>query len=209
MKNYRTLRPCSLSAVCSAAITIFTAALALAEGQVNLLTKSAPGDWAEYSVTRQNETIPMLGFKDQKHWRAVSVVDEGSVRIDEYIMMGNQRTSGLGRPVSLGKPFEPISGLAETATITVLSESPETLTLAGKSYACTKIERKIVQPLDEEKFQAKWEGTSTIWICRDVPIGGLVKMENKFVEQLAPSADANKIVDTWVLTDFGFKNWKE
>lgn len=190
-------------------IAFFAGASSFAMSQVNLLTKAASGDWAEYSVTRENKTIPLLGFKDQKHWRTVSVVDDSGVRIDEYLMMGGQRTTGLGRLVSLSKPFEPISGLAEAATVTVASESAETLNLAGKSYACTKIQRKINQPVDDEKFQPKWVGTSTIWICPDVPLGGLVKMENSYEEQLNTSAEANKIVETWVLTDFGFKNWKE
>ena len=191
------------------AAIIFSAASAFAMSQVNLLAKAAFGDWAEYSVTRENKTIPLLGFKDQKHWRTVSAVDDSSVRIDEYIMMGGRRTTGLGRLVPLSKPFEPISGLAETAVVTVISENAEILTLAGKSYACTKIQRKINQPVDDEKFQAKWVGTSMIWICPDVPLGGLVKMENNYEDQLNSSAEVNKIVETWVLTDFGFKNWKE
>jgi hypothetical protein len=190
-------------------VVLFAAVSAFAVSQVNLLTKAAFGDWAEYSVTRENKTIPLLGFKDQKHWRTISAVDDSSVRIDEYFMMGGQRTTGLGRLVPLSKPFEPISGLAETAAVTVISENAETLTLAGKSYACTKIQRKINQPVDDEKFQAKWVGTSTIWICPDVPLGGLVKMENNYEDQLNSSAEVNKIFETWVLTDFGFKNWKE
>jgi hypothetical protein len=191
------------------AAIIFTAAYAFARDQVNLLTKAEFGDWAAYSVTRENKTIPLLGFKDQKHWKTVSMADESSVRIDEYFEMGGRRTTGLGRLFPLSKPFEPISGLAETTVVTVVSESAETLTLAGKSYACTKIQRKINQPVNDEKFQGKWVGTSTIWICPDVPLGGLVKMENSYEDQLNSSADVNKIVETWVLTDFGFKNWKE
>lgn len=206
--NNRTYLLSSVTAVLGFTL-LFAAAAVFAEGLVNLLTAASPGDWAGYSVTRQNETIPLLGFKDQKHWRTVSVVEETSVRIDEYFMMGDRRVSGLGRPVLLGKTFEPVAGLAETATVTVVSEGAETLDLADRSYACTKIERKIVQPLDEEKFQPRWEGTSTIWICPDVPVGGLVKMENRYVEQLAASAEANRIVETWVLTGFGYKNWKE
>jgi hypothetical protein len=196
---------CVVAAICTST-AIFAPAAA---DKANLLAKAAPGDWAEYAVTRQNETVPLLGFNDQKHWRTIRVVEEASVLIDEYFMVGDQRTSGLGRPVKLDKSYEPIAGLADNATITVISESPETLTVAGKSYACTKIERKISQPIDEEKFQPKWEGTSTIWICPDVPVGGLVKMVNSYVDQLAASAEENKIVETWVLTGFGFKNWEE
>jgi hypothetical protein len=190
-------------------LTVVLAAIfAVGATQVNLLTKAAVGDWAEYSVTVQNETIPLLSVKDQKQWKTVSVVGNGMVRIDNYIMMGDQRTGGLGSMASLNKPFEPVLGLAG-ATVTVTSESAETLTAAGKSLACTKIVRKISQPLDEAKIQGKWEGTSTIWICPDVPVGGLVKMENRYEQQLTASSQPNKIIETWVLTDFGLKNWKE
>jgi len=192
-----------------ALVILFATTSSFAMNQVNLLTKAALGDWAEYSVTRENKTIPLLGFKDQKRWRTISTADDGRIRIDEYLMMGGQRTTGLGRLVPLSKPFEPISGLAETTTVTVVSESAETLTLAGKSYACTKIQRKINQSVNDEKFQTKWAGTSTIWICPDVPLGGLVKMENSYEDQLNSSSEVNKIVETWVLTNFGFKNWKE
>jgi hypothetical protein len=208
MMKKRTLSVHARIAVVTAAV-FFTAVSAFAEGRVNLLTKAEPGDWAGYMVTRENKTIPLLGFKDQQHWRVISVVEESSVRLDEYMMLGTERTSGLGRPVQLDKPFEPIAGLAASAAVTVVSEKPETLTLAGKNYACTRIERKILQPLDEETFQPKWEGTSTIWICPDVPVGGLVKMENNFVEQLTSSSEANSIVETWVLFEFGFKDWQE
>ena len=187
----------------------FAAASVFAMSQVNLMTKAAFGDWAEYSVTRENKTIPLMGFKDQTHWRTISVVDKSGVRMDEYLLMAGRRTTGLGRLIPFNKPFEPISGLAETAVVTVVSESTETLTLAGKNYTCTKIQRKINQPVNDEKFQARWEGTSTIWICADVPAGGLAKMENSYTEQLNSSTDANTIVETWVLTNFGFKNWKE
>ena len=190
-------------------IVIFASVFAFAEGKINLLAKAEPGDWAEYSVTRQNKTIPEMGYKDQKQWRAVRLVEEASVGIDEYMTIGGRRTAGLGRLVSLEKPFEPLAGLAETAKVTIVSESAETLKLAGKTYVCTKIERKIVQPLNEETLQPKWEGTSTIWICPDVPLGGLVKMENRYTEQLIASAEAAQIVDTWVLSDFGFKNWED
>ena len=76
-------------------------------------------------------------------------MDENGVRMDEYLMMGGRRTTGLGRIVQFSKPFEPVSGLAEAAVVTVVSESTETLTLAGKNDACTKIQRKINQPLND------------------------------------------------------------
>jgi len=42
---------------------LFAAASIFAMSQVNLMTKAAFGDWAEYSVTRENKTIPLMGFR--------------------------------------------------------------------------------------------------------------------------------------------------
>jgi hypothetical protein len=57
-------------------------------------------------------------------------------------------------------------------------------------------------------IQPGWNGTSTIWLSPDVPVGGLVKIENRYASQQTPDSKPNMIMETWLLTDFGFKNWK-
>ncbi len=54
-----------------------------------------------------------------------------------------------------------------------------------------------------------WNGTSTIWVCPDIPVGGIVKIENQYQSQDTAGSKPQKISETWMLADFGFKDWKE
>jgi hypothetical protein len=185
------------------------ALVAAASAQENPLAKSSQGDWAKYLVTTKNETVPLMGSKDAPKWRVVSDVGEGFVRVDSYTMFGNRRVRGGGGTLCYFKdPFEPVLGLGKSAKIQVVSSSKENLTINGKQYACTKIVRKIDKPLDETTAQASWTGTSTLWVCSDLPLG-LAKMENAYQTQMSKSDKGQKIVETWVLAESGFKNWKE
>lgn len=191
-------------------LVVFFAVLNLAWGQTgtNPLAKAQVGDWAQYVFNSQNGTVPMLSVKDQQHWRVISVVLKTGVRIDEYFIMAGKRNGPLGRLANFDKPFEPVNGIGEGAKIDIVSSSQENLAVNGKTYACTKIVRKVVQLADIMKGQEGWNGTSTIWICPDIPVGGVVRIENRYESQLTPDSKPNKLVETLILTDFGFKNWK-
>jgi hypothetical protein len=149
----------------------------------------------------------LMSTKDQQRWWTVSNVDEGFVRVDSYMMFGGNRVGGGGNMYTFKERFEPVAGIGKTAKVQIVSSSAEKLSIKGKQYTCTKIVRKIDQPLDDEKVVMGWLGTSTLWICNDVPLG-LAKMENSFQQTLSKSDKPQKIVETWVVDDFGFKNWK-
>ena len=173
------------------------------------LAKASKGDWAQYVFNSQNETIPLLSVKDQKEWRVISVVQATGVRLDHYMTVGGSRTAGLGSIIYFNTPFEPVDDLAQGAKIDIVSTTPESVTIKGKAYACLKIVRKVSRAADITKGQSGWNGTSTVWLCPDIPAGGIVKIENRYSSQLTDDSKPNKIVETLVLTDFGFKNWKE
>jgi len=175
----------------------------------NLLAKAQEADWVQYVFNSQNETTPMLSVKDQQRWRVVSAVEETGVRLDDYIMVAGSRTAGLGRIAPLDKPYEPVGDIALGAKIDVVSSTPDSLTVKGKTYTCTKIVRKVSRTADMTKGQTGWNGTSTIWVSPDIPVGGVVKIENRYELQLAEDAKPDKVVETWLLTDFGFKSWKD
>lgn len=182
----------------------------LAAGQTgNPLAKASVGDWAQYLFNSRNETVPALSVTDQDRWRVVSVVEATGVRIDHYMTMGGSRTSALGSIVDFDKPYEPVPELSHGAKIEVVSSTPESVTVNGKTYACTKIVRKVSRTADMMKGQTGWNGTSTVWLCPEIPAGGIVKIENRYDSQLVESAAPNRIVETMALTDFGFKNWKD
>ncbi len=149
----------------------------------------------------------MLGGKDQPRWVLVSTVGEGFVRTDSYVMFGGRRSNGGGNLYHTNEPFEPAPGIGKTAAIEIISTTKEKLTINGKQYDCTKIVRKIDQPLDEKSITSSWLGTSTLWICMELPLG-LAKMENAYETKISKKDKGQKLVETWVIDEFGFKNWK-
>ncbi len=180
-----------------------------AQTGTNLMAKAQVGDWAQFLLNSQNETVPMMSVRDQQHWRVILFVSKDSVGLQEYFTMAGKRMGPLGDRVDLSKPYEPVPGLGAEAKIDVVSSSPDNLTVNGKAYACTKIVRKVAQAADIMKGQTGWNGTSTIWVCPDIPVGGIVRIENLYESRMTPDVDPQKISETWVLTDFGFKNWKK
>jgi hypothetical protein len=179
----------------------------MASAQVHPLSKSADGDWAKYLITTKNETVPLMSSKDSPRWWAVSNVGDGYVRVDNYLMFGDNRVGGGGIMFNIKEPFQPVPGVVKAAKIQVISTSKEKLTIKGRQYECTKTVRKIDQPLDESQVQTSWNGTSTLWICNELPLG-LAKMENAYETRLSKSDKGQKISETWTLVDFGFKNFK-
>jgi hypothetical protein len=180
-----------------------------ASGQgTNPVAKAAVNDWAKYTVNTQNATLPSLSVQNQDHWRVVSVVLPTGVRIDNYVMIAGSHTSMGGSLLPSNKPFEPVLELSNGAKIEVVSSTAENVTVKGKSYACTKIVRKVSRQVDMSNLQSGWNGSSTIWLSPDIPVGGLVKIENRYTTQLTPDSEPNSITETWLLSDFGFKNWK-
>lgn len=175
--------------------------------QENPLVRSSVGDWAKYLVTTKNETVPLMSSKDQERWWAISNVGEGFVRIDNYTMFGGKRRGAGGRLAYFKDRYEPVAVVAKATKVEVVSTAKEKVTIKGKQYDCTKVVRKIDQPLDESIVQPSWSGTSTIWISAQLPVG-LAKMENAYQTRLSKSDKGQKIVETWQLADFGFKDWK-
>ena len=181
---------------------------AVASAQDNPLAKSSVGDWAKYLVTTKNETIPLMSTKDQQHWRVVKFVDNDAVGINGYFMVGENRSTTGGNIYNLKDRYEPVLGIMRSKQVQVVSTSKEKLTVSGKQYECTKIVRKVNQPVDEAAMESSWIGTSTVWMSDAVPLG-LVKMENAYHTRLTKDDEGMKISETWVLAEYGYKDWKE
>ena len=182
--------------------------VALVSAQDNPLTKCAVRDWAKYLVTTKNETVPLMSTKDRPVWLAVRNADKDFVYLDNYSMWGNSRHAAGGSPHHPGRErFEPVPEIAITTPVDIISTSKEALTINGVKYECTKVVRKIDQPLDDKNLVAAWKGTSTLWICDKLPLG-LAKMENVCETRPSKSDKGEKITETWIIAEFGFKNWK-
>ena len=179
----------------------------VASAQDNPLAKSSAGDWAKYLVTTKNETIPLMSTKDQQHWRVVKFVDNDAVGINGYFMVGENRSTTGGNIYNLKDRYEPVLGIMRSKQVQVVSTSKEKLTVSGKQYECTKIVRKVNQPVDEATMESSWIGTSTVWMSDAVPLG-LLKMENAYHTRLTKDDEGMKISETWVLAEYGYKDWK-
>ena len=182
--------------------------VAMVSAQDNPLTKCAVNDWAKYLVTTKNETVPLMSAKDRPAWLAVRNADKDFVYLDNYSMWGTSRHAAGGSPHHPGhERFEPVQDIAISTPVEIVSTSKEALTINGVKYECTKVVRKIDQPLDDKKLVGAWKGTSTLWICDKLPLG-LAKMENVCETRSSKSDKGQKITETWVIAEFGFKNWK-
>jgi hypothetical protein len=180
----------------------------MVSAQDNPLAKCAVNDWAKYLVTTKNETVPLMSAKDRPVWLAVRNADKDFVYLDNYSMWGNSRHAAGGSPHHPGRErFEPVPDIAISTPVEIVSTSKEALTINGVTYECTKVVRKIDQPLDDKNLVAAWKGTSTLWICDKLPLG-LAKMENVCETRSSKSDKGEKITETWVIAEFGFKNWK-
>ena len=188
-------------------LMIVATSFATANAQDNPLAKTAVGDWAKYIVNTVNETVPMMSAKDKPYWRYAAVVIDGSVRINGEYFVGENKAIDGGVIHNIKDRYEPAVGLTNSKNVKVVSTSKEKVTAGGKQYDCTKIVRKVDQPVNEETFAASWIGTSTLWVSDAVPLG-LVKMENAYHMKMTKDDEGMKIKETWVLAEFGFKNWK-
>lgn len=186
---------------------LVVASLTAANAQNNPLAKTAVGDWAKYIVNTTNETIPMMSAKDKPHWRYAAVVLDDAVRINGEYFVGENKAIDGGTIHNLKDRYEPALGLRNSKNVKIVSTSKEKITVGGKQYDCTKIVRKVDQPVNEATFGASWVGTSTLWVSDAVPLG-LVKMENAYHTKMTKDDEGMKIKETWVLAEFGFKDWK-
>jgi hypothetical protein len=182
--------------------------VATASAQENPLAKCSVGDWAKYLITTKNETVPLMSGKDRPVWLAVRNADKGFVYLDNYSMWGKDRHAAGGSPHHPARErFEPVPDIAISTPVEIVSTSKEALTINGARYECTKIVRRIDQPLDDKNLVAGWKGTSTLWISDKLPLG-LARMENVCDTKSSRSDKGQKITETWVIAEFGFKNWK-
>lgn len=180
---------------------LFTIAfVAVVSAEENPLAKSFRGDWAKYLITTKNETTPLLSSKDSPRWILVSNLGDGFVRTDSYVMFGGRRSNGGGNLYHTNERFEPVPGIVKSAKVEIVSTSKEKLTIKDKQYTCTKIVRKIDQPLDENSITSSWSGTSTLWICNELPLG-LAKMENAYESKMSKKDKGEKVVETWMIDE--------
>lgn len=194
-----------LPAVIAAALLFLGAVPLRADNGDFTLAASARGDWARYSIDAKFPDTPGLNTSGRVVTRFIA--DRGA---DSVTMHSRGKIAGSDMEdraiLNRNREFEPVMGL-QGAAVTVQSRTTEKLTVKGKTYTCAKITRKIARPLEMERMSFGLQGTSTIWMSGEVPLG-LVKMVNDLTT-LYSEDYGQRSVETWTYLEGGFKSWTD
>lgn len=164
------------------------------------------GDWVEYNYKSAQDSTALSNIKTSKKWWTVSHRTETHVRVDFELIAFGARRRGGSHMFSLSKPFEPTLKDNPSAQVKVLSEGNETLTMNGKKYNCQWRLREIYVPLDKDSVIPEYKCKSRIWVCPEVPVGGIVKMENTISQRFSENEEFLKSVELYELNTFGRAN---
>ena len=138
----------------------------------NPLKNAKVGEWVSF-VTHTEA----MGQKTEMQMKQTVVAkDETSVTLKTETTMNGTKMPPQETKIPLNQPYEPYKTPNSDAVVTPLGTGTETLTVGGKPYACTWTNVKVVMTKP-----AAMESTTKMWISKDVPVSGMVKMESDSV----------------------------
>ncbi len=189
-------------AMCFLAVTLFVPVMAGSTQHPLRSTKG--GTWLEYSVRSADSPAAVKAAEGFSRWWTAdnAANDFVSVRFESFVM--GQRRRGGSHVFRFDRPFEPTLKDADGVKIKILSEGNETLSINGKQYNCKWQVRQIDLALDEQTVTPEYKGKSKVWFCADVPLGGMVKMENDISQRYSASDEFMKVYEIWEIKAFGY-----
>jgi hypothetical protein len=143
---------------------------AVAQDKNHPFSKAKVGDWITYKIETAAGAMTMK--------QTVTAKDSDSVTLKIEMSAGGKPLHAAEQRVSLKEPFDPsrmLQSAESKAPVVKLAEGNETLSLAGKKYPCSWVKSKITTQANGQNY----ETTSTMWVSKDVPLGGLVKAETE------------------------------
>lgn len=153
------------------ALFCLLAANAMQAGEGNALKDAKVGDWVEHKF---NVNTGGRAF-EMTMKQTITAKDDASVTIKSEMKMEGKALPPSEFKVDLTKDFNPTSPRG-TGKYEIAEQGDEKLSVGGKDLKCHwmsingTIEGQAGVPT---KFEGK------IWICPDVPLGGLVKLDGK------------------------------
>ena len=165
----------SLRSVTAAALLIvIPAALSAAEPE-NPFKKAEKGQWVSYKLTAKAMGMDFNGSIKQ----TVTDKDDKTVNLEiAASFMGNDFPAQTVK-VDLTKPFNPLAaGGTPPGTETKLEKTDsgkETIEVGGKKYECEWTKYKVTGSANG----ADLTGESKVWLTKDIPISGMLKMQSK------------------------------
>jgi len=138
----------------------------------NPYKRAKVGEWVEFSMVSET-----MGSKtEMKTKQTVVAKDDVSVTLRIVASMMGREMPPQETKIMLDTPYQPFVQGNSDAKVTLLGEGEETITVDGKSYQCHWAKAKVVATKP-----AAIESTSQAWSSKDVPLGGMVKMESDSV----------------------------
>jgi len=145
----------------------------------NPLKNAKVGDWVEYVQAVNANGKPMEITMKQ----SVTAKDDASVTMKMEMSVGGRAIPGQEFKIDLTKEYNPLSPRSGVAKPEIIEQGDEALSIGGKEYKCHWM--SVKSSVDGQGGQAsKFEGK--VWVCPDVPLGGMVKMEGKVESSKGP-----------------------
>jgi len=138
--------------------------------QENPYKKAKVGDWIEHKMSNDMGAMKM----ESSMRKEVTAISEKEVTLKMTTeAMGQKNTMEVKIP--LDKPYDPMNPGAENPDLKVekLGEGDETVTVGGKDYKAHWYSVKVTGKTQGMEMDT----TSKVWISKDVPLEGIVKME--------------------------------
>lgn len=146
-----------------------------AQGE-NPIRKAKVGDWVNYKMT-----VAVGDFTVPGRMRmTISAKDEKNATMTLDIDVLNRKESKETK-IDLTQAYDPTnlaglgSGVPDGVKIAKAGDGKETITVGGKKYVCTWTTVKMSGDVGGMKV----DGEVKIWMSREIPLAGLVKMDTK------------------------------
>ncbi|MBI3829398.1 MAG: hypothetical protein HY291_07770 [Planctomycetes bacterium] len=153
-----------------AAVVLLAVTAHAAEKQT--LANAKVGDWVEYKQTVDANGRSM----EMSTKQAVTAKDEKSITLKSQMTVMGRELPGGEIKIPLDQEYNPAGGAKGSAKMEETETGEETLTAGGKEYKCRWVKVKGTTEGRGGK-EVPFEGK--VWICKDVPLGGMVKMDGK------------------------------
>lgn len=163
------------------AVVLCAGAAYAEEAQENPFKNAKVGDWLKHTV--KTETMGMTQESAMLMTVKAKTAEEATVTIEAEAM--GQKMPPQEQKIPLNEPYDftklPAQAAAVGITAKVLGQGEETISVGGKTYACHWVESSL-----EGKVMGGMpiKGKSKVWICKDVPLSGMVKMVNESEMQM-------------------------
>ena len=162
----------------------------------NPYKKAKVGDWVSYvqTTTAMNMSAPGHSYGKQ----TVKAKDDKVVTILIEVESDGQK-SNREIKIPLDQPYDPqTAGMPKdmNAKVEKLADGSETITVSGRTFACQWTQVRIF--VEGEQIGMT---VSKMWVCPNVPLGGMVKMESDM--SLKTGGNTMKVHLQTEITDFG------